>query len=43
MGGHVVFAFGGVLENGIAVGSEPGEEAFQIVADFGVGIFLDEK
>jgi len=41
--GHVVVAFGRVDEHAVAVRDETGEEGFEVAADVGVGIFLNEK
>jgi hypothetical protein len=41
--GHVVVAFGGVDEHAVAVGDEAGEESFEVAADVGIGVFLDEQ
>ena len=41
VGRHVVVAFGGVLEDGVAVRREPREEAFEVAADFGISVFLN--
>jgi hypothetical protein len=43
VGGHIVIAFGGVDEEGIAIANEAGEEGFEVAADVGVGVFLDEE
>ena len=41
--GHIVVAFGGVDEHGVAVRGDAGEESFKVAADVRVSIFLDEK
>jgi hypothetical protein len=43
MGGHVIVTFGRMDEQGIAVANQSREKAFQIGANVGVGVFLDEK
>src|SRR3954470_12453264 len=43
MGGHVVGTLGRVNEEAIAIGDKPGHEGFEVAADVGVGVFLDEK
>jgi len=43
VGGHVVVAFGGMNEHMIAVGNEPGEEGFEVAANVGISVFLDEQ
>ena len=43
VGGHVVFAFGGVFEDLVAIRDEAFEEAFEVAADFGVRVFLDQE
>jgi len=40
---HVVVAFGGMNEYAVAVGDEAGEECFEVAADVGIGVFLDEQ
>ena len=41
--GHVVFPFGGVLEDRITVRREAGKDAFEVAAHFRIGIFLNEQ
>lgn len=43
MGRHVIRAFASVFEQGIAVGNQAREKTFEIQADLGVGIFLDDQ
>src|SRR5713226_6704051 len=43
MGGHVVLALARVLEERIAIRHEAAEEALQVPAHFGVGVFLDQE
>ena len=40
---HVVLAFGGVNEHGVAIGYEAGEESFEVATDIRVGIFLNQS
>src|SRR5438045_2462190 len=43
VGGHIVFALGGVDEKRVAVGYEAGEEFLQVPPDVGVGVFLNKQ
>ena len=43
MCGHVVVAFRGVNEHAVAIRHEAGEEGFQVAADVGVSVFLNEE
>jgi len=43
VGRHIVIAFGGMDEHAVAVGDEAGEEGFEVAADVGIGVFLDEQ
>src|SRR5262245_212853 len=43
VGRHVVIAFRSVDEQRVAVGHKTREEGFQVAADIGVGIFLNQK
>lgn len=43
MSGHIIGAFGGMLEEGIAVGNQTGHKAFQIAAYRGIGIFTEHQ
>ena len=40
---HVVVAFGGVDEHGVAVRYKAGEESFEVATDIGIGIFLNQE
>ena len=41
--GHVVGAFGGVAEHGVAVGDEAGEVAFEVAPDARVGVLAEDE
>src|SRR5205823_1475215 len=43
MGGHVIVTFGSMNKNGIAIRHEPRKETFQVTANIGIGIFLNEQ
>lgn len=43
VGGHVIVALGGVFKERIAVGNQALKKPFEVAADFGIGIFLDEQ
>ena len=43
MSRHVVVAFAGVTEEGIAIGGQAGEEAFEVAPNLGVGVFLNQE
>ena len=43
MRGHIVGAFGTMLEQRVAIGHQAREEPLQIARDFRVGIFLNQK
>jgi len=43
VGRHVILTLRGVYEDGITIPHEPGEEGFQVAADIGIGIFLDQQ
>src|SRR5687768_4633371 len=43
MGGHVVGTFGGVDEEAVAVWNDAGHEGFEVAANIGVGVFLNEQ
>jgi hypothetical protein len=43
VGGHVIGSFGGVDKEAVAVRNDFGHECFEIAANVGVGVFLDEK
>jgi len=43
MGRHVIFAFGGMDKQGVSVRNQSFEEAFQVAAHVGVGVFLDQQ
>ena len=40
---HVIFAFGGVLEDRIAIGTYAREKPFQVAAHFRIGILLNQQ
>ena len=43
VGGHIIIALGVVLEERVSIRHQPGKESFQVVAHFGVSIFLNEQ
>src|SRR4051794_3042730 len=43
MRGHVVWPFGGVSEDGVPVGDQPGEVAFEVGTDARIGVLADDQ
>jgi hypothetical protein len=43
VGRHVIFAFSGVAEQGIAIRSQPRKKTLQIAAHFRIGVLLDQE
>ena len=43
MSGHVVIAFSSMAEQGGTIGHEASKECFEVAADIGVGVFLDQE
>ena len=43
VGGHVIVTFGSMNKKGIAIRHEPRKETFQVTANIGIGIFLNEQ
>jgi hypothetical protein len=43
VGGHVIVAFGRVTEEGVTIGGEAREEAFEVILNRRIRVFLDEQ